>query len=99
MPLIIVTGVSCLTYLYKSSTSLLFILIQPAEAFDPIECGLLVPCIPYVPQGTFIPIHLVPNPPPHLALLITFHVPIGLGVLSLPLAIGYFFTNSFPFIR
>ncbi|MNC29776.1 hypothetical protein D3C75_780390 [compost metagenome] len=46
--------------------------------------------MPYIPQGTLRPTHLVPKPEPQLICLsTTVKSPIGVGVFCLPIATGY----------
>src|SRR5699024_5616265 len=64
--------------------------MHPADTLPPIEPGWFVPWIPYLPQGTFKPIHLEPNPSPQDSFSLILKLPSGVGDLGFPDAIGYF---------
>jgi len=74
--------------------SRLSILTQPPDLRWLTVHGLLVPCIPYFPQGTSSPIHLVPNPPAHAALSATLNCPTGVGVAGFPIPMRYCLRGS-----
>ena len=58
---------------------------QPLDFRWPTVHGLLVPCMPYRPHGTFKPIQRVPNPPAQAALSVILKCPTGVGVLGSPM--------------